>query len=97
MSRNGLNVVECSQQLRELEVYVARELYEIRTPDIRPVTIGTNSGVGKPDFPNFMVTIGEKKSDFPTFLEISSRICHFRIDQKVMNSERIVRCTGNLE
>ena len=74
---------------------------------VRPVTIGTNSGVGKPDFPNFMVTIEEKKSDFmvtieekksdfPTFLKISSRICHFRIDQKVMNSERIVRCTGNL-
>ena len=36
------------------------------------------------------------ESDFPTFLKISSRICHFRIDQKVMNSERIVRCTGNL-
>ena len=55
---------------------------------IRPVTIGRNSGFGKSDFPNFMVTIEKKKSDFPTFLEISIRICHFRIDQKVGNSER---------
>ena len=29
------------------------------TEKLRPVTIGTNSGVGKPDFPNFMVTIEE--------------------------------------
>ena len=35
-----------------------------------PVTIGTNSGVGKPDFPNFMVTIRRrKKVGFPDFLE----------------------------
>ena len=55
--------------------------------------MGTFSGVRKSEFLNFMGTIAEKKSKKPTFLKISIRICHFRIDQKVGNSDRTARCT----
>ena len=49
---------------------------------LRPVTIGRFSEVGFSDFRLSSGTIATKSRKKPTFLKISSRICHFRLDEK---------------